>query len=337
MENYLLGCDWGTSSFRLGLYHLFDHTLIDEIQSGEGISEIHKAWVSANFEGVQTKKDLLFKQKLLEQVKKLSHKLSMNLDNILIVISGMASSSIGMEDIPYAKLPFALDGSQVNTRWYPSTENFPHHILLISGVQTAKDVMRGEETQLIGLLSLLGLQGTVSGAAVFVFPGTHSKHIYINNGELIDINSFMTGEMFSIIGKYSILKDSITQDDDNNFSGNNLQAFKLGLQEAGRSCILNGLFTVRTNQLFKKMDKNENAFYLSGLLIGTELNELVKNKDHSLFLCSGSRLFNLYEVGIRELNLAGRTTFISKEIVDKAALAGQVLIYNQLLTGKSAA
>ena len=57
-----------------------------------------------------------------------------------------------------------------------------------------------------------------------------------------------------------------------------IQAFKTGVRNSGESGILNSLFTVRTNQLFNLLDKTRNAFYLSGLLIGSELNDLLNNQ-----------------------------------------------------------
>src|SRR6188768_255717 len=116
MENYLLGCDWGTSSFRLGLYSLVSGEFIDEIQSPDGISGIHRNWQSGNYEPKGITKNRLFHEKLLMQIKSLSKKTAIDLENTPVLISGMASSSIGIEDVPYADLPFRLDGSQVRSR-----------------------------------------------------------------------------------------------------------------------------------------------------------------------------------------------------------------------------
>ena len=327
MEKFLLGCDWGTSSFRLQVLDVPEERIIGEVFSEQGIARIHKTWEISIEKNKPISKGQLFFQHLKKQVEILSEKLSINLHNVTILISGMASSSIGMEDIPYAMVPFALDGSEAILKHFDAQEYFPHEVILISGVQSDKDVMRGEETQLIGLLELLEPSGNVPAEGIMVFPGTHSKHIYIKNGRLINFKTFMTGELFNVIGNYSILKNSVNKGDLNKISGIDAQAFKLGLNESRTSNILNGLFTVRTNDLFEKLNKDQNFFYLSGLLIGTELSYLLKNEDCPLLLCSGSNLYEFYKHAFDELHLSERTTLIPAELVDRAAFAGQRLIF----------
>lgn len=109
-----------------------------------------------------------------------------------------------------------------------------------------------------------------------------------------------------------------------------MQAFRLGVQAARKNTLLNTLFSVRTNQLFKRMDKAVNAFYLSGLLVGTELQYL-QEKNVPVFLCSGERLFELYKTAMEELGIADNATFISPALVEQASIGGQHIIYNHYL------
>ncbi|MCW3107505.1 MAG: 2-keto-3-deoxy-galactonokinase [Segetibacter sp.] len=336
MDKFLLGCDWGTSSFRLRLLDVPGQLVIGEVLSEEGIASMHKSWQDCIRQNDTITKAELFRQYLKKQIGVLSGKYSVNLDNVTILISGMASSSIGMEDIPYAMVPFALDGSEAIIKRLDLEDGFPHQIILISGVASQKDVMRGEETQLIGLLALLEQSGNKPKEGVLIFPGTHSKHIYIQNSQLVNFQTFMTGELFNIMCNYSILKDSVQIDEVNKFSDIDKDAFKSGLQESKSSGILNGLFTVRTNQLFDKLNKKQNAFYLSGLLIGEEMNYLLKNEGFPLILCSGSNLYEFYKLAIDELDLSHRTTIVSFDLADQAALAGQILIFqNYILNQRS--
>jgi 2-dehydro-3-deoxygalactonokinase len=328
MKKHLLLCDWGSSSFRLGLYSLVEEKLIDEIQSGEGISGIYRDWEKSNN---GTSKETLFNNILLKQAAILSGRTGIDLANIPVLISGMASSSIGMANLPYAGTPFNLDGSQVKMRSLPAQENFPHTVILISGVEAGQEVMRGEETQLIGIWSLLSQTGIRPGEAIFILPGTHSKHIYVKDEHLLQFKSFMTGELYQVIGNYSMLKDSITMETDPAPAANSLQAFKEGVQHSLKAGLLNALFTVRTNQLFKRWNKMENAFYLSGLLIGSELQELRQAAPCPLFLCSGKHLYSLYKIAMDELGLAERTNFISPEMISQAAMTGQKIIYTHHL------
>jgi 2-dehydro-3-deoxygalactonokinase len=329
MAKYLLGCDWGTSSFRLCLFDISEQKVVGEIFSEEGIGKMHSAWQKNSNEGNAVEKVPFFCNYLSKQIEALSNQHSVDLSNVTVIISGMASSSIGMLDVPYAKLPFAIDGSDAVVKRLQSIDDFQHTIILVPGVCSDNDVMRGEETQLIGLWSLLKQSGTKIENGVMIFPGTHSKHIYVEDRRLINFKTYMTGEVFNIISNHSILKDSVQKNIEKGLSPEDNDAFKLGVQQSKKSGILNGLFTVRTNQLFNKLTKKSNFFYLSGLLIGEELNYLLKNEEQNLFLCSGSNLNNFYKMAVEELNLSGRTTIVATDLVDKSAIAGQNLIFQK--------
>ncbi|WP_420151871.1 2-dehydro-3-deoxygalactonokinase [Spirosoma sp.] len=330
MKNYLLGCDWGTSSFRLRLINSQDQQLVDEITSPEGVASTFTAWKKQG-ESVGMSRERFFRQQLRKQIERLADVVGKRLKGIPIVISGMASSSIGMDEVPYATLPFPTDGSLASVKRLDSQTEFPHEILLIGGVCSEHDVMRGEETQLIGLLSLLDTKYYPVQDTIILFPGTHSKHIYIQDGQLIDFQTFMTGEVFNLMSQHSILKDSVEAPRSIAFSKNELDAFKVGIHEDNATSILNTLFRVRTNQLFNKFSKRENALYLSGLLIGNELKSLVDKKNWHLIVCSGTNLYELYKLGMQELHLSERSTTISADLLDKATVAGQLKIMQSQL------
>jgi 2-dehydro-3-deoxygalactonokinase len=328
MENFLLGCDWGTSSFRLRLIQFSTQHQVGEIVSNEGIATMHKKWTAAQETGEFVSKGQLYQHYLETQIRALSQNYSLDLNDVPIVISGMASSSIGLEELPYARVPFALDGTTALIRQIDADINFPHDIMLVSGVRSETDVLRGEETQLIGLMELLSGRGKTPGKGIFIFPGTHSKHIYVEGGMLVNFRTFMTGELFSIISNYSILKDSIVNDT-TGFAGIEEDAFISGVRDAGGNSILNGLFTVRTNQLFGRWGKKQNGSYLSGLLIGEEMKYLLEIDEWQLILCSSENLSGFYKLALDTLNLAGRTTIIPPSLVDLAALSGQILIFRK--------
>jgi 2-dehydro-3-deoxygalactonokinase len=325
MMNYLLCCDWGTSFFRLRLINSSDYRLIEEVTSQQGIASIFNAWKTIG-ERSGILKEQFFREELKKQIDLLAHKAAIKLDQVPIAVSGMASSSIGMDEIPYATLPFAMDGSQAGIHHFDASETFPHELILISGVKSQEDVMRGEETQLIGLTALLDSGGNRPNEAIFIFPGTHSKHMYVQSSQLLNFETYMTGEIFNLMASTSILKDSVDVSGLSDFSDDNLAAFKLGIIES-ESSLLNRLFTVRTNKLFDKLTKQQNAFYLSGLLIGAELKPLQQKQNWQLVLCSGTNLFPFYKQAIENLKLSNRTITIPAELIDKAAIVGQVILF----------
>ena len=322
MKKHLISCDWGTTAFRLRLINTIDYKVISECISLEGVARTYEAWKAIGTPAQE--KQGFFRDKLKQQMAVLTSQSNMPLEGLDIIISGMASSSIGMVELPYATLPFNVDGSQANTQLIEADAFFSHKIMLISGVRSADDVMRGEETQLIGLIDLLHL--SPNQPYIFILPGTHSKHLYLENNHLVNFHTYMTGEIFNILANHSILKDSIDINSLNDFSNIEMAAFKIGVLEANSSDILNSLFKVRSNQLFQKLNKKENAYYLSGLLIGSELKQLLTESNCQLVLCSGNNLFEFYKTAIEVLNLSEQTITVPSEIIDKSVVVGQMKI-----------
>ena len=124
------------------------------------------------------------------------------------------------------------------------------------------DVMRGEETQLAGALALHpGFVG------VFCLPGTHSKWVHVSAGEVVSFQTYMTGEMFSLLSTQSVLRHSLTAE------GWDDAAFDAGLSDAlsRPDRIAARLFSLRAEGLLHAMTAPQARARLSGLLIGIEL------------------------------------------------------------------
>ena len=207
MKNLMLSCDWGTSSFRLRLVDVRDHHICGEVLSNEGVIGTYSQWQVATRQH-EISKEHFYSQQLQKNIDTLSHKLSVDLSETPVVISGMASSSIGIREVPYASLPFSLDGSNAIIKRLSASNGIASDVWLISGVRNHHDVMRGEETQVIGLTALDNLVYTTKNITC-IFPGTHSKHIKIEDGVVVDFQTYMTGELFQVMTQHSILKDSV--------------------------------------------------------------------------------------------------------------------------------
>lgn len=326
MKNLFLCCDWGTSTFRLRLADIRDCKVMAEVQSKDGIAHIFEAWKEQR----DINRPGFYARELKNKIRGISKDCNLKLSHVPLLVSGMASSSIGIVEIPYAPLPFPIDGSQASLKVFDEIKGLENPLILISGVKSNEDVMRGEETQLIGLLHLKEIAAAESNDAIFVFPGTHSKHIYVKDGSITDFQTFMTGEIFKVLTEYSILKDSVTVNPSLELTGTNLSAFKKGVAFSGASPLLHSLFTVRTNQLFKKLAAEQNSFYLSGLLIGIEIRYLVNKDRRPVVVCSGKNLFEPYKIAFQELGFTSGISFIPPELIDKATIAGQLQIFSAL-------
>ena len=115
----------------------------------------------------------------------------------------MASANIGMCELAYAEMPLQSDGS--NLLWKEIFLAPKQQLLLISGAKGKNGMMRGEEIQAIGLADQL----ENSGGGILILPGTHSKHLRYENKAFTDLKTFMTGELFAVLCKHSILENNV--------------------------------------------------------------------------------------------------------------------------------
>jgi 2-dehydro-3-deoxygalactonokinase len=285
MIRQILSCDWGTSSFRLRLVNIDDRRILNEVKQEKGISTIYNEWINTNKPETER---LNFYGTFLQSI--LDKYFTDKVKGIPIIVSGMVSSTIGMKELAYAEIPFDLSGKKLITELIEDDHACRHKILLISGLKTGNDAMRGEETMLLGCDLKPGED------VLAIFPGTHSKHVLIHNNTVVDFKTFMTGEVFDLLSIKSILSKSVTKNykyDDNSFIK--------GVKEGAQSNFLNSIFHTRTNQLFKKLTDKENYHFLSGLVIGYELKELLLSEIAIHLVCTND-LCRYYLTALKTLN-----------------------------------
>jgi 2-dehydro-3-deoxygalactonokinase len=314
-----LSCDWGTSSFRLRLVNIEDAFIEGEYANDKGIQYANQSFF--NLEEKGSRENHYFSL-LNNGVEKLAELSGTDLGGIPLVCSGMASSSIGLKELPYANLPFDILGTDMELHFYPYPEPLAHPLLLLSGLKSGDNVMRGEETQLIGIIRQLK---SFTGSGVFIFPGTHSKHIWVNDNLVESFQTYMTGEVFHLMAYQSILSKSVKLDTGKSKSYK--QAFLDGVAVGAENLLLATLFKTRTNELFGRYSKEENFHFLSGLLIGNELTNLVKVKVPAIYLCSEGKLHDNYVLGMEALGI--QPIVLTSKEVKMSVIHGQIQVMNQ--------
>ncbi|RYY20649.1 MAG: 2-dehydro-3-deoxygalactonokinase [Chitinophagaceae bacterium] len=314
----ILSCDWGTSNFRLRLVDAVSAESIHEVVSGEGIAMVYNLWSVSG-----TDREQFYAAVLQKHIDVLEQRCNENLENVPLVISGMASSTLGISELGYANLPFSADGGSVNHRKI-NVDGFHHPIFLISGVRSENDVMRGEETQWVGLMQ--DKDFNTGDDLLFIMPGTHSKHLLVKDGDIIAFRTFMTGEFFQLLSTMSVLKNSISIPFSLEDPGEK-EAFIKGVRAAGNANLLHESFMVRTNQLFGRFNKKENASYLSGLLIGTEIRDISPFKT---MLAAGESLSALYKLALENSGSSINVTICQPADLDKAVIMGQLTIFKKI-------
>ena len=236
--------------------------------------------------------------------------------HIPVMMSGMASSTLGWQSLPYAPLPAPLDGSTLR---YLDFEVDGHPVRLISGLHSANDVMRGEETELVGLFS-----GPAKARAtddfIVILPGTHSKWVRVKDATVTGFRTFLTGEMFSLLCEHSILRHSV---------GSSRQAdgqspvFRERLRTVleNPSALPFSLFSIRAEGLLGEFPPDDAAAALSGYLIGAEIagarSQFATAGNEVILIASGG-LADLYSAALEEAGMT--TTVIDAETAVRTAL-----------------
>jgi len=184
------------------------------------------------------------------------------------ILGGMVGSTIGWREVPYLKCPakpsaiaaaalrFDVDGRGIAI--LPG--------LTCRGKTGAPDVMRGEETQILGALRLH--PNLAKGRHLLCMPGTHAKWVLAADGAVTQFQTALSGELFELLRRHSVLaRDSGDVDPQS-------PAFALGLDFARqnrKADLLYLLFSARSRVVTGEMAKTDAASYLSGLILGKDI------------------------------------------------------------------
>ena len=111
-----------------------------------------------------------------------------------VVMAGMVGSNVGWKVAPYLSVPvhFTAVGEQLTS--------VGDNVWIIPGLCVSRDdnhnVMRGEETQLLGART---------PSSVYVMPGTHCKWVRADAEQIHDFRTVMTGELHHLLLKHSLV------------------------------------------------------------------------------------------------------------------------------------
>ncbi|MGI4946857.1 MAG: 2-dehydro-3-deoxygalactonokinase [Janthinobacterium lividum] len=281
----MIGIDWGTTSFRA--VRLQGQAVIDRrdlplgilrVPPGGFASALHDAvapWLAAG----ETR----------------------------ILVSGMAGSRQGWQEAPY--LPCPADAAALAAALKPVPFDAAQ-VFLVPGLSVPGDppeVMRGEETQLVGTLASIGRDGLAC------LPGSHSKWARIVGGSIAGFSTHLTGEAFAALRDHTILGRMVQPGAEPDPA-----CFDMGVARSAQpGGLLHHLFGVRTLGLFDRLPNPES--YLSGLLIGHEIHAAAPGSQ-TVHLIGEPKLCALYA---RAIAGCGSSAII---VTEDAAAAGLALI-----------
>ncbi|MBC3806971.1 2-dehydro-3-deoxygalactonokinase [Undibacterium seohonense] len=248
----LIGIDWGSTCLRIFLISSSGEVLATR-SNGRGISSING---SAND----------YEQSL----KELAGDWLEEYPAIQILACGMVGSKHGWLEVPYVICAAGDVAIASGIRTVSDGQKRQVHIvpgLAFMPANVPPDVMRGEETQIIGALTL---RPDCHKKSCLILPGTHSKWVHIEHGKVLSLSTHMTGELFAVLCQHTVLGRLMSQSQ----NALDLSVFLRGVGDAcsgGHLGLAHQLFAVRTLGLMEMLPAASLDDYLSGLLIGHEI------------------------------------------------------------------
>lgn len=283
----MIAIDWGTTNCRASLLAA-DGRELDTRRAPEGAGGLQSSEFEAVFE-----------------------RLVDGWPDLPVWICGMAGSRQGWREAPYLSCPAKLAdlGCQI-TRVTTSSGRSVRIVpgLLYRDMRNNSDIMRGEETQIAGLLAK---QDDFSG--LVILPGTHCKWVEIQDGMVLRFQTFLTGELYSLLATASILRHSVSAHEADIPADH--PAFLEGFLDvtSGRVPLVAGLFQIRTQDVLNGAQKDDSAARLSGLMIGAEF-EAAKSGGwldgtQDSFIIGGRGLTPLYEKACELVGIKSKSVF----------------------------
>lgn len=240
--------DWGTTHLRL---HLCRGIEVLEKADGPGIGSLSSSPESILFDAIKP--------------------WSSKYGALPIWLAGMVGSRNGWKEVPYATCPADIEklrGALLRFRAHD------HDVAIAAGVSCtnrlgAPDVMRGEETQILGAIAAQASLGR--GRHIVALPGTHTKWALLEDGRLQSFQTSLSGELYALLAERSTLlkAGSATGSEQHEREG-----FDAGLRrsrELANVPLTHLLFEVRSRQLIQGLSPTAASGFLSGLIIGQDV------------------------------------------------------------------
>jgi 2-dehydro-3-deoxygalactonokinase len=261
-----IGLDWGTSSLRASLFGS-DGTVLERRSRPWGIQHLPDGGYPAAFRGIAGD--------WREQC-----------PTIAVLAAGMVGSRQGWHEVPYVACPADTDTIAAGIIPFETESGVLHFVPGISQAGDAPDVMRGEETQIVGAIVR---EPELAKESLLVLPGTHCKWARVRDGRIVRFTTYLTGELFAMLRDHSIIgrpardaaKEAI-KDAAATSPACGVAAFGRGVRTArdgGTAGIAGKLFTTRSLYLAGDLQVADTLDYLSGLLIGEELRSVSTGLD----------------------------------------------------------
>jgi 2-dehydro-3-deoxygalactonokinase len=223
-----------------------------------------------------------------------------------VLMAGMIGSRNGWHEVPYIESPAGLAEIAAGMHEFSAASLPGRRLFIVPGVSQLgpdhhPEVMRGEETQVLGLAAEL----SAAGPHVICLPGTHSKWVGWANGRVVSVRTAMTGELYALLRHQGLLASLMPHQTERTRDICDEATFARGVADSQRHGGLgHQLFAVRTQALFGLLSPEAAPSYLSGLLIGHELRGLMPAGCSLVHLVGEAELIARYQRALAVLGVA---------------------------------
>lgn len=302
----MIGINWGSSNVRA--YYIDDEgNIVDSYSSDQGISKITHDEIAGVFGGIVSQWPCT--------------------DDIYL--SGMVGSPIGWQEVDYRQCPTEVESL---TSKFGLVSAHGKNAKIISGLSCTTswgdpEVMRGEEVELFGLLSLRPELNV--GEKFIALPGTHTKWVRVIDGDVVEFFTSMSAELFDHLKANGLLKTIISSPAAVNDSF--YRGVDRGIDNKGGLGRL--LFGVRAQVMTGTHSIEGASSYARGLLIGAEIADALSlypalKNINSIPLLGNSGLCEMYSAALSRFDLSAHV-----ENGAEAVCAGYMAIHNQVRNG----
>lgn len=277
-DGYIIGINWGSTNFRA--YRIdSDGVVTGTIEQPRGIAGLERAQMQALLEDV---------------VAQWPHASR-------VYASGMIGSNIGWSDAGYVACPASPDAMAGQLH---EARIGTHPVAIVPGLACrrsdgAPDIMRGEETELLGMVAM----GAIPATGLVALPGTHSKWVQLEQGVVVEFMTAMSGEIFDRLTAAGLLASVVDGPAEDG------PAFIDGVRAAqGGAGLATLLFGARARVIRGDLARRDGASYLRGLLIGAELADVRRQWGGALDavpLIGAAPVCALYARALQELGGSG--------------------------------
>ena len=272
---YIITIDSGTTNSRIRLIENKQNTVVDVIKKPVGV---RNTAIDGNIDAL--------KNGLAEGLQEIINRNKLQFNDIqYIVATGMITSNLGLHEVKHIEGPCNLEkfaksssvqiiGSFFNIPciFVPGMKNRieDYHGKLLENIDSY-DVMRGEEVETFGLLHQLGLKGK----GMILLPGSHTKFVFVNNGQIESCYSTLCGELLFAVSRNTILSSSLNKE---LITGIEREYLIEGYKSSEKFGLTRSLYHVRLLHLFdQQMNDNQRANYFAGAVIASDIHCIQKS------------------------------------------------------------